>query len=216
MRVMEYPIDSETPPPGDWTHSGSVPCVLCDCDVSAKPHASQNMGPQPPRCVACMRAGRLGRTFSSFIEQKGTKDTNPKDAIAGTKVPLGMAPLPAQVEEALAYLEGALKYGSWNWTISGVRASVYVLACARHLAKWYFGQECDPKTKVHHLGNARACLGLLIDAQARGVLNDDRPPALPDLDGLFSRAEEVVTHLQKLYQGRDPRHYTIADRPEKE
>ena len=215
MRVMEYPLDSLTLTPGDWTHIG-FDCSECNGEVAAKPHESQGMGRQPWRCVKCMMYGRAPRGFVSLREEKSTKDTNPKDAIAGTKVPLGMAPLPAQVEEALAYLEGALKYGSWNWTISGVRASVYVLACARHLAKWYFGQECDPKTKVHHLGNARACLGLLIDAQARGVLNDDRPPALPDLDGLFSRAEEVVTHLQKLYQGRDPRHYTIADRPEKE
>ena len=32
-----------------------------------------------------------------------------------------------------------------------------------------------PDSKAHHLGHARACLGILLDAMANGCLEDDRP-----------------------------------------
>lgn len=141
-----------------------------------------------------------------------SQPTNPKDAAAHDRAI--MPPLlPALVEEGLALFEGLSKYGANNYAIVGVRSSVYVYACARHLFKWYFGQEHDAVTCVHHLGNARACLGILLDAQHRKILQDDRPPALPDMDALFERASEVMRHLTALYADRKPRNYTIADTP---
>jgi hypothetical protein len=140
-----------------------------------------------------------------------TKDGNPKDIAGTARSPLHMIPLVALSEEALAYLEGALKYGANNWTVEGVRASVYMSACARHLFKWFFGQTRDPTTNVHHLASARVCLGILIDAEFRKKLTDDRPSALPQLDELFANTEKVAQNLFKLYGDKKPRHYTNAD-----
>jgi hypothetical protein len=103
-----------------------------------------------------------------------TKDTNPKDVIAVDKLPLHLWPMTATALGAVALLDGALKYGRTNWRVSGVRASVYVDACGRHLAKWFEGEELDPESGVPHLGHALACLAILADAQAADRLNDDR------------------------------------------
>ena len=142
------------------------------------------------------------------------KATNPKDTIGCTKVPLDRIPLIAEAEESLAYHEGATKYGANNWCCSGVRASIYIAACMRHLKKWQASQERDPATQVHHLGNARACLGILLDAQIRGKLEDDRPPfsqaAIDAIDALSGN----ITHLNNLFKDHNPRHYTVADSEE--
>lgn len=210
MKSLEYPAPGTEPTPGEFTHR-TLPCETHGNALHARPHESQGMGPQPFVCVPCAGAKPIRTFWTSDEHIPETKDTNPKDAIADGKVPLGTIPLPAVVEESLALLEGALKYGSSNWTISGVRASVYVFACIRHVLKWYFGQQRDTTTQVHHLGNARACLAILLDAEHRGKLNDDRPPSAPDIDALFARAEDVIKNLHKLYGDQKPRHYTIAD-----
>ena len=134
-------------------------------------------------------------------EQPQTKDANPKDALGSMRAPLFALPLPAVVYWSLAHVEGGSKYGFWNWCAAGVRASIYVAAAMRHLLKWFFGQECDPKTKVHHLGYVMACCAILIDAQWRGKLKDDRPPALPRIDELFELAERIMPGLAALRTG---------------
>lgn len=139
------------------------------------------------------------------------KLSNPKDALGSTRAPLHLLPLPALVAWSLAHFEGGSKYGFWNWTVVGVRASIYAAAAARHLFKWFFGQDKDPVTGVHHLGYVMACCAILIDADHRAKLTDDRPPALPNLDKLFDDAESTVKKLITLYGDRAPRHYTIAD-----
>ena len=143
------------------------------------------------------------------------KNGNPKDLAGTTRAPMHAIPVAALVEEALAMLEGILKYGANNWTLEGVRASVYIAAAARHTFKWCFGQQRDPVTQVHHLASARACLGILLDAEYRQVLRDDRPPSLDRLDELFSNAEKVAKNLFTLYGDVKPRHYTIDDKQAK-
>lgn len=139
-----------------------------------------------------------------------TKDTNPKDTLGSLRAPFFALPLPAVIQWTLAHVEGGSKYGFWNWCHAGVRASIYVAAMIRHVLKWFFGQECDPKTKVHHLGYVMACAAILIDAQWRGKLVDDRPPALPRMDELFDMAERIMPGLVGLRKGV-VRDYTIAD-----
>lgn len=139
------------------------------------------------------------------------KPTNPKDQAAVDRSALGLIPTTALVHEALAWYEGLLKYGAHNYTIKGVRSSVYVFGTLRHTLKWWCGQRTDAKTGVHHLGSARACLGVLLDAEQRGKLEDDRPPALPGVDELFSSASEIMRRLFSLYGDDKPRHYSIAD-----
>lgn len=140
------------------------------------------------------------------------KDTNPKDALGSMRAPLHMLPLPAIIQWALAHAEGGSKYGLWNWCAAGVRASIYVAAMIRHILKWFFGQECDPKTKVHHLGYVMACAAILIDAQWRGKLSDDRPPACPRIDELFAMAERIMPGLAALRTGV-VKDWSIADIP---
>jgi hypothetical protein len=126
---------------------------------------------------------------------KATSD-NPKDLFGNKKLPLHLIPSTAQVAEALAMADGAGKYGPYNWRDKAVLASIYVAACKRHIDLWFEGQQVASDSGVHHLGHARACLGILIDAEANDCLVDDRPkPA--DLETLFKDAEAVIEAMHK-------------------
>lgn len=138
-----------------------------------------------------------------------SKPTNPKDAAAFDRLPLHLVPSTIPAFAALAFAEGALKYGAFNWRISGVRASVYISALERHLARWKNGEEADPETGVPHLASALACIGIILDAGLCGKLTDDRPPAAP-ISGLIADAA-VIARLQRLFGGRRPKQWTIAD-----
>src|ERR1051326_4742978 len=93
-----------------------------------------------------------------------TKETNPKDIIGSTKVPMSLVPAVTIAYCALGHLEGDLKYGRKNWRHAGVRTSIYLDACLRHLEKFTEGEFADPVTKVPHLANALACISIIIDA----------------------------------------------------
>jgi hypothetical protein len=108
-----------------------------------------------------------------------TKPTNPKDIIGSGKLPLGLVPDTLLTEAAIAFLEGASKYGRYNWRIAGVRTSIYREAMQRHMIKWWNGEDRDPKTRVKHLASVIACAGILLDAELCGKLTDDRPPRAP-------------------------------------
>ena len=124
---------------------------------------------------------------------EGCKDSNPKDRVGITKVPYSTIPTPVLAELGLAMLEGALKYGRHNYRFAGVRASVYYDACvARHLARWWEGEDIDPDTIVrdektgevifegiHHVTKAIAGLAVIRDAMIHGKFIDDRPPHSP-------------------------------------
>lgn len=140
-----------------------------------------------------------------------TKATNPKDMIAANKAPLSLVPLAAIEEEALALAEGLLKYGLSNWRWAGVRTSVYLDAALRHLFKFRDGQDRDPETLVHHLGNVRACCGIILDAIQAGSLTDDRPVRnLGAIDHLNENSEIVMANLRELFKDCDPEHRTIG------
>jgi hypothetical protein len=100
---------------------------------------------------------------------------NPKQAYGDKKVPLQLIPATSLIHEAMALKEGARKYNPFNWRRDPVEALTYVGACLRHLLAWQDGQELDPETGNHHLGHAKACLGIILDAQATGNLIDNRP-----------------------------------------
>lgn len=135
------------------------------------------------------------------------KPSNPKDLIGTNKVPLSLVPPTALVYAALGHLEGHLKYGKTNWREAGVKWSIYMDACLRHLAKVDNGEWCDPQTHVPHLGNALACINILIDAYESGKLIDDRPKEAPVAD-VIDRESSTVAHLRSLFGDRTPRHYT--------
>lgn len=141
-----------------------------------------------------------------------TKSVNPKDVIGSTKLPMGVVPDTINVEVALAYLEGALKYGRGNWRMTEVRASIYRDALRRHDAKWWNGENADRKTRVKHLASIIACAGILLDAELCGTLIDDRPPTAP-IGKLIDDADERVAHLKELFKDHTPYQPTIKDKP---
>lgn len=104
---------------------------------------------------------------------------NPKDAIAAKKPDLSLVPPALTIATSKAMEDGARKYGPYNWRDKKVRARVYVAAAQRHLLAWLDGEETATDSGAHHLGHAAACLGILLDAQAGGHLEDDRPKAGP-------------------------------------
>lgn len=138
------------------------------------------------------------------------KPTNPKDAVGATKLPLDLVPATAIAMASLAHLDGALKYGAWNWRDAGVRSSIYVAAAIRHIQKWNNGEECDKDSGVHHLGHALACLNILVDSMAQGNLNDDRPPSV-EISRFMDMLTQDVKRLSELHADKTPKHFTIKD-----
>ena len=139
-----------------------------------------------------------------------TKPTNPKDIIGSGKLPLGLVPDTLITMAALAFMEGASKYGRYNWRIAGVRTSIYHDAMLRHVMKWWNGEDCDPVTKVPHLASVIACAGIMLDAELCGKLTDDRPPRAP-IGDLINEADVAVKHMKELFKDHDPNQYTIED-----
>lgn len=135
---------------------------------------------------------------------------NPKDVVGSGKLPLHLWPMTASAMGSIALLNGALKYGRSNWREIGVRASVYVDACQRHLAAWFEGEDSDEEG-VPHLSSALACLAILVDAQAAGKLKDDRQyPG--GYRRLVSSLTPHVARLREVHQAKSPKHWTITDR----
>lgn len=101
-------------------------------------------------------------------------DSNPKTAYGNAKPDLGLVPPAAIVATAVAFQDGAVKYGPYNWRKNDVPASVYISAALRHLLAWADGEETAADSGAHHLGHAMACMAILVDAQATKCLIDDR------------------------------------------
>lgn len=152
--------------------------------------------------------------------------TNPKDAIGSVKLPLHLWPAEATALGCLGMLEGRCKYGRNNYVAGdGVIASIYVDAAKRHLDAWFSGEEFNPDllftedgepgVGLSHLGNALACIAIVVKAQAHGKLIDDR-----DFSGspgayrkFVERLTPLVKKIQGKFAGKTPKHYTIADNP---
>lgn len=103
------------------------------------------------------------------------REGNPKHAEGRKKTPIRFIPPSALAAEGRVMQLGASKYGAYNWSESGVSASVYYDAAMRHLMQWYTGEDIDPESGQPHLAHVRACMAIIIDAAALGMLDDDRP-----------------------------------------
>ena len=147
------------------------------------------------------------------------KPSNPKDLIGSDKLPLHLWPTAATALGCIGMLEGTTKYGRLNFRHAGIRASIYVDACKRHLDAWMEGEDNAPDTGSRHLANAHACLGIIADALANEMLTDDRNH-VPHR-GSWRRFIDIqctphVKRLKELFKDKNPHHYTIADTKEKE
>lgn len=141
------------------------------------------------------------------METKLTNPENPKDAIATNKIPMHLWPTTATAMGAIGLLDGYYKYGRSNWREAGVRASVYVSACQRHLNAWFEGEDSDSDSGLPHLGHALACLAILVDAQAANKLTDDR-----QYPGGYRKLMDELTPLvatinEKFADKPEPTHY---------
>ena len=136
-----------------------------------------------------------------------TKDTNPKSQSAVGKIPMHLWPPSATAMGALAMHYGQLTYGRNNWRESGVRASVYVSACQRHIAAWFEGEDNDLESNLPHLGHALACLAILVDARAADKLTDDRQyPG--GYRKLMNELTPLVAMVNEKYADKpEPKHY---------
>lgn len=135
-------------------------------------------------------------------------DTNPKTAFGATKPPLSLSPRTALVHMAMAFKDGAEKYGPYNWREKAVSVMTYMNAAERHHAQFLDGNDYDKKSLVHHLGHAMACYAIILDAMEVGNAVDDRPPKC-DTTALLKRltttlnAEEVACPTTNLTQADD-------------
>ena len=159
--------------------SGDLPCPL------AKGH-----GPllepviRDPQPVMSGEDGNA-RAVSSYVkvapEGGGYPDGNPK-TLAGAKKPdISVVPPAGILHLATAMMNGADKYGPFNWREKPISTRPYVAAAIRHLLAYLDGEEFSADTveagkPVHHLGHVMACCAILLDArEIEGGLNDNRP-----------------------------------------
>lgn len=138
---------------------------------------------------------------------KDTNPVNPKDRVGVSKWRQIFAVPPRVLFEiGVGMLEGALKYGRFNYRITGVRSSIYVDAAIGHIFTWVEGEDTDPDSGLSHITKAICSLVVLRDAMIEGNLEDDRPPShqsfKPHQDALgsivaamFDRYQNVATPL---------------------
>jgi len=100
---------------------------------------------------------------------------NPKDAVGAKKPNVALVPPAAKLHMAHAFMNGAAKYGPYNWREKKVELMTYIAAAQRHLDSFLDGEECASDSGVHHLGHALASIGIMLDALETGNAVDNRP-----------------------------------------
>ena len=101
---------------------------------------------------------------------------NPKDVVGATKIDLSLLPPAGILHGAHSLVDGASKYGPYNWRHFDVQAMTYISAAQRHLAAYLDGEDYAPDSGCHHLGHVIGCCAILLDAMETGHLIDNRPP----------------------------------------
>ena len=122
---------------------------------------------------------------------------NPKDLQDYKKVDLTLLPSIALFHGAHAMMNGAEKYGPYNWRDKAVLARVYIAAAKRHLDYWEAGEEASADSLVHHLGHAIACMAILLDAQATGNMIDDRHKSTQLIEAFDTLNDLVKTQAEE-------------------
>jgi len=128
------------------------------------------------------------------------KDSNPKDSVGCTKPPVSNIPLSVISEVGLALAEGAYKYGSSNWRVIGVRASIYWDATFRHIKAWWEGEDVDPDSQLSHITKAISALVVLRDAMIQDNWTDDRPPRSKQTPAMVSEQYKLMLERLKSLQ----------------
>lgn len=120
------------------------------------------------------------------------KDGNPKTAYGIKKPGNFYTPTIPYLEYSIAHMQGAFKYGPFNWRDDPVSISTYIEAAERHIALYKDGQRNASDTGIHHLAHAMCCFSIVIDAEAHNTLIDDRfKPRDPERHPLIDRVTEL-------------------------
>jgi len=134
-----------------------------------------------------------------------SKPTNPKDLIGVKKAPISVIPAGVIAEVGVALVEGAAKYGKFNYREAGVLASVYYDATMRHLMAYWEGEDIDPDSGLSHVTKAISSLVVLRDAMMQEMLEDDRPPkSKPFYPELNQKTSDIIDK----YVDKKPKHVT--------
>lgn len=143
--------------------------------TGADPRRLDEVWEQPP-FEAAVEIGE------SLAPQAGAAypDGNPKTLMGAQKPDLSVVPPIALLHLATAMMNGAKKYGPFNWREKSISARPYLAALMRHAASCLDGEDYSADTveaelPVHHLGHVMACCAIYLDAESLGMLNDDRP-----------------------------------------
>jgi len=148
-----------------------------------------------------------------FPTLKKTEETeNPKDIVAGNKIPVHLFPAAAVYMGALGNLDGALKYGRNNWRTIPIKYTEYLTAIKRHCDALLEGENQDPDSGLHHLCHILAGAGIIADAMGNNTLLDDRNYTPKSFWREF--INELTPHVARLkekHKDKNPKHYTIED-----
>jgi len=146
-------------------------------------------GLRPP--LVLNEEGFLGKA-KGLVSKADT--VNPKDLFGNKKVSMSKLPASAVAHGSMAMMDGAEKYGAYNWRDKSVIASIYIDGAKRHMDLWFEGQQNASDSGVHHLGHAIACCAILLDAELTNSLVDDRPIfGDPDmLEQLYDQLAETI------------------------
>jgi len=186
-------IDVVTAQPGDGATHPERPLVVgraTPLGTAVKPDDAVAIA----RVFAAAEAAKTGDNAPVAGAKSKATTANPKDLFGAVKVDFSKFPAIGYAWGAMAMMDGADKYGPYNWRDKPVIASIYVAASIRHVLDWWEGQRLAPDSEVHHLGHAIACNAILLDAEHRGVLIDDRP-AHDDM--LAAALDEMSATLKK-------------------
>ena len=128
-------------------------------------------------CTSCIDLD-ITRSNESTLNTDDPK-LNPKYNAGNYKYPMSPVPVPVLAEVGVAMLEGALKYGYYNFRSVDISTSTYYDAANRHIQAWWEGEEIDPDSGINHISKAISSLVVLRDSMMNDTIVDDRPPATP-------------------------------------
>lgn len=113
--------------------------------------------------------------YPDMNELHGEDGTTHPKALAGSrKDPLYLLPPIAKAAAARVHALGAEKYGKYNWRYQKVAISDYLSAMQRHIDSVVDGMDIDEESGEHHLAHVIAGCNIVLDAQHRGQLVEDR------------------------------------------
>ena len=129
---------------------------------------------------------------NSEDDQQGYIDNNPKTVYGTAKPPVSAIPPVGIMHLGLVMNNGKQKYGHMNWRHSKVSSTIYYDAVMRHAMAWLDGENVDKDSGCHPLAHVMACCAIILDAEASGMLNDDRPKAGKYPAEIFKRTTKFV------------------------